>query len=320
MKKLGFLLVAFVSTVNANEAVEEASVQFSVAHSKYESNFSGQVLNQKNSVRNYLLEGSYTLPIGDSKYFGFSGDGIISNSSDRVDSTFSFDEPTSIQGKSRTNFWQGSVNLFSRDSKQGGLLVGYKHSDVDSKSKVNGISNNYEDSYEAKYIKAEYYLDQITFAAGLSDKQDNIRKNVKTALVKWYPEDSIALYGSVENIKIDTGYLKISAGDLNTYKYAFGGEMQPEYFSSKLNLSLRHEWSPYFGSKISSANLIYYFSQVDWFNSTPALKFTYSHTTQNRDDSNLNGNLLMIAMGFMFDNRISLKDRDRKYLFSTGYQ
>lgn len=320
MKFLGFVLMVFMSTAQANEAVESLSGEFLIVYTD-SSTKSMNDFSRINSEK-YSATASITSEIPNTQYLGFS----LSGSTFRDHQTNSYVMVFPPSGyKVNTEDWTGDVNIFARNPNIGSVVLGYTRSHETYKIDL-GTSNSPPQyiTYAATtgshdlsraYAKTEYFLDQFTLALTAAKyDRDCCKYAVKTASVKWYAQDTFSLSAAISHHEIDPPIEFV--GWTSTYNsYGLNAEIQPEYFSDKLRLSLNHQWRSTTDYRTTSASASYY-SDYTFLNSTPAVEIAYAYTYFDHTYTNT----VMFQVGLMFDNRISLKDRDRKYLLSTGDQ
>jgi hypothetical protein len=323
MKFLGFVLMVFMSTAQANEAVESLSGEFLIGYT----DSSTKSMNDFSSITNekYSATASVTSAIPNTQYLGFSLSG--STFRDHQTNTYAFVFPPSGWNVN-TEDWTGDINIFARNPNLGSVVLGYTRSHENYKVDL-GASNSppYYIPYAATtgshdsskaYAKTEYFTDQFTASLRFAESDWGNRccnDTVGTASAKWYVKDTFSLTAATSHHRIELPSDFIGVPH-TYYSYGLNAEIQPEYFSDKLRLSLNHQWRSTTDFRTTTASASYYYSDYTFLNSTPALEIAYGYTYFDHTYTNA----LMFQVGLMFDNRISLKDRDRKYLLSTGDQ
>ena len=324
MKFLGFVLMVFMSTVQANEAVESLSGEFLIGYT--DSSTKSMYDFSSTSNEKYSATASITSAIPNTQYLGFSlrGSTYRDHQNHQTNSNVMVFPPMGY--KVNTEDWTGDINIFARNPNIGSVVLGYTRSHETYKIDL-GASNtppqyltygatSGSNNLTSAYAKTEYFGNQFTATLGLAEYDlDNIccKNTIKTASAKWYVKDTFSLSAATSHhrIELPSDFIDVSH---TYYSYVLNAEIQPEYFSDKLRLSLNHRWTSDHHYETTSATASYYYSDYTLLNSTPALGAAYTYTDFDRSYSNT----VMFQFGLMFDNRISLKDRDRKYLLSTG--
>lgn len=294
------VMLLIPAMANSNEAVQDPSLSLI-----------GTYIDEKRewfdrdfSYDRYSVDGKLTSPIPNTKYLGMGLDASYNHEKVEYGSIKSISIDRSLEAK-----------LFLRDWQTGGILLGHKYLEEDNVSKVRvpGFYERYSNSayFNTSKVKAEYYFDQITVAARYSYEGQSPyccdRYDTGLAL-SFYPTDH-------HIIKIsERQYSEKPTSEGNKiYYYRVGFESQPQYFLGKVKLRGDYEWDNLSRVNFGSVGVDYQFADKTWMNSAPTIGVSY---TQGRGEF-LDTRILGFSLGFQFDNRISLKDRDRKYLFNS---
>jgi hypothetical protein len=333
MKITCILLLCISGLSYANDAVNSASGQFVGSTSRENGTYRSDSVNERVENTNYNLSGSLTLPVEGFKYLGVSLGANGSYDRNRLTGSWG---PMVLDDKTRTDVWEGYLHTFLRDSNFAGVLFGYAASHKQEKgrytSSIEDVTRySYSENTKSRYIVGQYYFEDFTVSAKLSKTNSELAYTwccdsiSRTGELTWYPKNNLSLYASLAKERY---FISSSAKDFNSnssfdrYSYVIGGEFQPEYFNSKLKLTFSRNWTSsdllYDDLKVNTVAANYYYHDFSLLNSTPSLGLSFIHRTNPAwaDDDNY----IMFQLGLLFDNRINIKDRDRKYLFSTGYQ
>lgn len=313
LRKLAYAAIIFTGTAQANDAVETTSIS---AIGSYSTNLNNH---KEGEFNNYDARINFTAPINNTKYLGLN----VFGEANRTKNRYSYYVPDMGYSSGVNTGKQLSVglDLFLRDPEIGGLLAGYSYLHHDYNADTNFFGSNWHDSGDGhvqyRTLKGEYYFDRVTVSARHWDSTPSTccDQSERSISGKWYPTDKYILAATVINKKYDNPLFNIGPEHI----YNIGAQAQPEYFDDKIRVNLNHAWFAGSSMRSTSVGASYYFPQYKAYNSTPVIGLTYTYSNL---PANLNGSdaqSIMLQFGFMFDNRISLKDRDRKYLFSSGY-
>jgi hypothetical protein len=289
--KIVYIIITFNGMAEANDAVDSTSIGALGSYGK-------DLNNRDQKLEGYSASTNITLPLAKTENMGLNIHGQASRTKYSISNL-------ELINKN----WVAEVELFLRDPEVGGIIAGYRHLHWDTDFYIksgfmSGKIDSMEDHLNFQTLKGEYYFDKITLAARYSHS-DTPERGIS---VRWYPTDKQVLSATANNMS--TRY----SGNI----YNITAEIQPEYFNDKLKVNLSHMRHENLARR-NSIGASYHFSTSPGYNTTPAIGFTYSKKRYESIVSATDeGELLMLNFGFMFDNRISLKDRDRKYLFNSN--
>lgn len=314
MKKsfVALLLLTTYQVTYANEAVTDSSGKafFQYLYSDIDSDTNEQ--SQKGNSRANILAGQLTLPVMGTKYLGANlGLSYIGNNFDytthRKTSRFNHD------GVNKTS--NINADIFLRDSNIGGLLVGYNavHStdkaDYDLTGSLLGSkSGSISETHHMEYytVRGEYYFKHLTAALSYNRNQERLFNSDTLSAeskIYWDENNIISLGISQQNKTLDlTGKF-----NRNSNSYDVGFESRPSLFNNALRIGANYNLVE--DTRNSSSYFAEYsFDNATLFNTQPTVGISY-------DIKNNFADTLSITIGFALDSKISLKDRDRKYLF-----
>ena len=314
MKKTLITLALTLSAqaIHANEALEDISAQGFIQYSKSHISFEPDTNSIQGKNNTKIVSARLTTPIKNTKYLGLNFG--LSYQNDNFDNTVR--NGTSILKSNGVNKTANiDTDFFLRDSNIGGVLVGYNFIRTNHNSDYvytdpffGNISGSDSKIENMRYltVRGEYYFNNITAALNYNhDHQSLINGNTYKVDSKIYWDDNNLINISVARQNKSSDSLDIT--DKNTNIYSFGFESHPLSLSKALRVVANyiltensHNSSNYFA--------IYNFSDVTMLHSQPSLGIAYSIENGYSDT-------LSINLGFALDCNISLKDRDRKYMF-----
>jgi hypothetical protein len=325
-----FLLCIFSGIAHSNDAVKGNVFETSLSYSK--SNMSGLNLYSKSNSDIYKANASLTIEIPQTKYLGLN---IRGSKLYREDEMNDYGQEGST-GEAQRNKMAVGVDLFIRNSDWGGIISGFDYSSNKDKFKQNTNSlsppryvdyNQYTFNYNSynKFIKGEVYLDNFTIAAGLknnrvnydNESSTNFEDLTKTAGLKWYPKDNISFSTSYSRVKSThtSGMIEQARHSFSYNNYNLNASYQPEFFNNKVRVNFDYRRIPDFNTYWTDTSATYFVTQYKVFNSMPSFTMGYVHLSEGSTENNI----YTLAIGLTFDNLVSLKDRDRKYLFSSEF-
>lgn len=317
MIKLPILLILCSLTPSlaySNEAVEDLSLTITGSYLKSWIDTPAYV---DYDSKRYSVEGTLTSQIPGTKYLGIGLDGTYHFQKTQY-SYDGFSDGFFSYPKSESEFIgitkSLEAKLFLRDWQTGGILLGHEYLEESTVNKFRSADfyNRYSDTayFNTSKVKAEYYFDQFTLAARYSYRNqspyccDDYNKGL---ILSFYPNDN-------HKIKVSGNQLSEKpVNDRSIYIYEIGFESQPQYFSGKVKFRADYTWNNLTSRSAGAIGIDYQFSDSSLFNSAPTIGIGYSESGGLRD-----AKIIGLNFGFQFDNRISLKDRDRKYLFDSG--
>lgn len=283
----------FTSNTFANDAVDTSSISLGGVYSNTSSDYDSDT---------YSVSGTLTMPIS-----GFDHMGVRAAFNRTHDNTT---DNSNINYKS--DMTRGNLNAFFRDSNIGGILAGYDYAHMETHTKfptlwnLSPVSNTLNTA--TKTIKGEYYLDQITLSGRLADSDGSTLDIAQQGVAAtWYPKENHALKLIVDHAHINPNF----AASFNNTTYSVNSESQPAFLAGKGDVRFAYAWDSQSSNKGVLIGGDYYFSNFEFMKSTPVIGLTATHSTSGT-------NMVFLDFGLKFDNSISLKVRDRKYLFSPN--
>lgn len=276
--------------------------------------YSHESYDHENPLRGWSAAGNIVTQLPMSKYMGVSLSVRHGRSEEDVgilDASNNETEKTTFEGA-----------LFLREPQTGSLYVGYAHQiqNIYETWYSSGLAFrfNVHNTYDIGYVGGEYYLDRFTFgASGLHVAADNDQtysisdQSYATLSAKWYPWDNASI--SV-----------LSVWDTRSDHWkglTATAEYQPEFMKGKG--LLRASYTPLVDRRdnyMYDASFRYYLDNNTAFNTRPFISVGISHALSGegitdgywRSDSDS----ITVGAGFAFDNKKSLIERDREYLFN----
>ena len=286
-------LAGFSSDAFSNDAVDAPSISLGGVYSDRSGNYDSST---------YSVSGTLTTPIPNFDHIGIRA--ALARAYDNTTDNSHFN--------TRSDLTTGNLNVVFRDSNIGGILAGYDYAHIEARTKFPTLWNLHPISYTlntaTKTIKGEYYLDQITLSGRLADSDGSTLDIARQGIAAtWYPKENHALKLAVDHLHINPDF----TSSFNNTTYAITTESQPDFLIKKGNIRFGYAWDLQSSNKEISIGGDYYFSNFELMKSTPVIGLTATHNTSGI-------NIVSLGFGFKFDNSVSLKDRDRKYLFSPN--
>ncbi|HEY9210251.1 MAG TPA: hypothetical protein VIO56_02465 [Methylotenera sp.] len=314
MKKtlVALALAFFTQAVHANEAVEDTSAQGFIQYSKNDIQFRDHANNIQGTNNTAIVAAHVTTPIKGTKYLGINF-GLSYQNGNFANTVRNGTSRVKIDGVNKTA--NIDTDLFLRDSNIGGVLVGYNfvrtshNSDYIYTDPIFGNSsgsNSNIDNMSNLTIRGEYYFNNITAALSYNhDHQPLMNSNMYKADSKIYWSDD-----TVINISAARQNKSSESSDIvnkNASIYSLGFESRPKFLSKALRIGANYILTE--GSRNSSNYFaVYSFDNAMIFHTQPSLGIAYSTENGYSDTVSIN-------LGFDLESNISLKDRDRKYIF-----
>jgi hypothetical protein len=314
MKKtlIALALALFTQTVHANEAVEDTSAQGFIQYSKNDISFKTDANNIQGTSNTGIVAAHVTTPIKDTKYLGLNF-GLSYQNSNFDNTVRNGTSTVKIDGVNKTANIE--TDFFLRDSNIGGVLIGYNfvrashNSDYIYTDPLFGNSSGSNSKIEnMSYlaVRGEYYFKNITAALTYNhDHQPLINSNMYKADSKIYWSDNNVINISAARQNKSSESLDIVSK--NASIYSFGFESRPQFLSKALRIGANYILTENLRNS-SNYFAVYSFDNAMMFHTQPSLGIAYSIENGYSDT-------LSINLGFDLDSNISLKDRDRKYIF-----